>query len=147
MWIGKMDMTHDHCIGPLSVKKCVWLLIFNVSRSNPCSYIRVEIIFLSGKGDLKFLHCIAFILVALNTFNPVFIFSFGKRAGGFARRQNECLVLEPSEMIVVSFLLSFIKNLKDSCSIIHSSRTCWLKDYFLDWLCWWSDKKPRRDDK
>lgn len=29
-------------------------------------------------------------------------FSFGKRTGGSARRQNECFVLEPSEMIVVS---------------------------------------------
>ena len=32
-----------------------------------------------------------------------FIFySFGKRIGGAARRHNECLILEPSEMIVVS---------------------------------------------
>ena len=29
-------------------------------------------------------------------------FSFGKRIGGAARRHNECLILEPSEMIVVS---------------------------------------------
>lgn len=29
-------------------------------------------------------------------------YSFGKRTGGSARRPNECFVLEPSEMIVVS---------------------------------------------
>ena len=31
-----------------------------------------------------------------------FFYSFGKRIGGAARRHNECLILEPSEMIVVS---------------------------------------------
>lgn len=31
-----------------------------------------------------------------------FCYSFGKRTGGSARRPNECFVLEPSEMIVVS---------------------------------------------
>uniref|UniRef100_A0A1S4LJA0 Secreted protein n=1 Tax=Ixodes scapularis TaxID=6945 RepID=A0A1S4LJA0_IXOSC len=28
--------------------------------------------------------------------------SFGKRSGGTGRRMNECLILEPSEMVVVS---------------------------------------------
>ena len=28
--------------------------------------------------------------------------SFGKRSGGGGRRTNECLILEPSEMLVVS---------------------------------------------
>ena len=32
----------------------------------------------------------------------LFFYSFGKRIGGAARRHNECLILEPSEMIVVS---------------------------------------------
>ena len=31
------------------------------------------------------------------------IFSFGKRTPGCARRASECLILEPSEMIVVSY--------------------------------------------
>ena len=31
----------------------------------------------------------------------LFYCSFGKRIGGAARRHNECLILEPSEMIVV----------------------------------------------
>ncbi|CAH0545985.1 unnamed protein product [Brassicogethes aeneus] len=30
-------------------------------------------------------------------------FSFGKRTGGSARRQNECFVLEPSEMIIIDY--------------------------------------------
>ncbi|CAN7992214.1 unnamed protein product, partial [Ixodes pacificus] len=28
--------------------------------------------------------------------------SFGKRSGGTGRRMNECLILEPSEMVVVN---------------------------------------------
>ena len=45
------------------------------------------------------------------------IFSFGKRAGGAARRQNECLVLEPSEMIVVSFFRLFLANVDTNQNI------------------------------
>jgi hypothetical protein len=30
--------------------------------------------------------------------------SFGKRIGGAARRHNECLILEPSEMIVIDYV-------------------------------------------
>ena len=33
----------------------------------------------------------------------IFISSFGKRSGVSVRRPNECLILEPSEMLVVSF--------------------------------------------
>lgn len=33
--------------------------------------------------------------------NAMFL-SFGKRSGGTGRRMNECLILEPSEMVVVS---------------------------------------------
>lgn len=36
--------------------------------------------------------------------NALVCYSFGKRTGGSARRPNECFVLEPSEMIVVSTL-------------------------------------------
>ena len=36
-------------------------------------------------------------------------FSFGKRVGDSARRQHECLVLEPSEMIVVRSLENSFK--------------------------------------
>ncbi|CAD6226768.1 GSCOCG00005903001-RA-CDS [Cotesia congregata] len=32
---------------------------------------------------------------------------FGKRTGGSARRSNECFVLEPSQMVVVSITLLF----------------------------------------
>ena len=35
----------------------------------------------------------------------LFYCSFGKRIGGAARRHNECLILEPSEMIVVRLVL------------------------------------------
>ncbi|XP_077506438.1 uncharacterized protein LOC144115812 [Amblyomma americanum] len=38
--------------------------------------------------------------------NAMFL-SFGKRSGGTGRRMNECLILEPSEMVVVSALLAF----------------------------------------
>ncbi|GIY38900.1 hypothetical protein CEXT_232141 [Caerostris extrusa] len=31
----------------------------------------------------------------------LFLTSFGKRSGGSGRRVNECLILEPSEMIVL----------------------------------------------
>ena len=38
----------------------------------------------------------------------LFSYSFGKRIGGAARRHNECLILEPSEMIVVSNKNTFL---------------------------------------
>ena len=37
------------------------------------------------------------------TFQSFLLCSFGKRVGGAARRHNECLILEHSEMIVVSY--------------------------------------------
>lgn len=42
----------------------------------------------------------------LNRIFPLFIFSFGKRSGVSIRRPNECLILEPSEMLVVSSVSS-----------------------------------------
>ena len=35
------------------------------------------------------------------------IYSFGKRSGVSIRRPNECLILEPSEMLVVSKSVKF----------------------------------------
>ena len=46
-----------------------------------------------------------FKLFYLFYFVSSFSFSFGKRIGGAARRHNECLILEPSEMIVVRNIL------------------------------------------
>lgn len=44
-----------------------------------------------------------FFLVSVSQ-SALVCYSFGKRTGGSARRPNECFVLEPSEMIVVSTL-------------------------------------------
>ena len=41
------------------------------------------------------------------TFQSFLLCSFGKRVGGAARRHNECLILEHSEMIVVSYSWSY----------------------------------------
>ena len=41
----------------------------------------------------------------LLTYESFLLCSFGKRVGGAARRHNECLILEHSEMIVVSYLM------------------------------------------
>jgi len=46
-----------------------------------------------------------------NILNNLNLFcSFGKRTGGSARRPNECFVLEPSEMIVVSSFFALWNN-------------------------------------
>ena len=67
------------------------------------------------------------------------IFSFGKRAGGAARRQNECLVLEPSEMIVVSFFRLFLANVDTNQNINISPH--W--SYLFKQQAWWILHKRR----
>lgn len=67
---------------------CVFvvLLVYTYYLFSYCSSTHMSI----------FCSCLRFI-------NCYVYFSFGKRTGGSARRPNECFVLEPSEMIVVSF--------------------------------------------
>uniref|UniRef100_T1JM16 Uncharacterized protein n=1 Tax=Strigamia maritima TaxID=126957 RepID=T1JM16_STRMM len=38
---------------------------------------------------------------------------FGKRSAGCGRRANECLILEPSELVVMAFRHFYIRNLLD----------------------------------
>lgn len=45
-----------------------------------------------------------------NVYIYLCVFSFGKRTPGCARRASECLILEPSEMIVVSGLTEIIDH-------------------------------------
>ncbi len=53
----------------------------------------------SAQSSLAFSHIL---FVCFKLLFSVLFSSFGKRSDGGARRHNECIVLEPSEMIVVS---------------------------------------------
>jgi hypothetical protein len=68
----------------------------------------------------------------------VFVYSFGKRSGISIRRPNECLILEPSEMLVVSrpFDFFFVRNSADwkfgSICMRRTARFVWMNETF-----WW----------
>lgn len=61
------------------------------------------------------LRCIIDIIII---FFVIFLFSFGKRSAGSLRRGCECIVLEPSEMIVVSLFLCFLNSCSEQTSFV-----------------------------
>lgn len=64
---------------------------------------------LGGVFDFDFLN----LKIKINDNNSYFLFvnySFGKRSGVSIRRPNECLILEPSEMLVVSSVSCTFRN-------------------------------------
>ena len=74
----------------------------------------------SSKWQLIFLQAGSYTILAnqnIYIMMPLFksaflcIFSFGKRTPGCARRASECLILEPSEMIVVSYCFIIYKKI------------------------------------
>lgn len=46
-----------------------------------------------------------YVLASRNCVQGIFAFSFGKRNGMNLRRSSDCIVIQPSEMIVVRFAL------------------------------------------